>query len=520
MTYSLLRPQSSGELPDRSIEEAEGFVKGALDALGAHVAILDETGVIIHVNKAWRTFAEENSYAGKDYGIGSNYLKVCEAAARSSEEARAVAKGIRSVRQRETEEFHTEYPCHSPTERRWFVVRITRFNWYGLTRLVVAHQNITEVKRLQIEASNQQRWLNAILDNLVDGIVVFDERGQIDSINPAGAYIFGYERDELLGQPISRLLPALTSSPSLAALRDFVDHISQLGDEIDGRRRDGSIFPMYFAVSKINLDDRHIYAAIIQDFTERKFLEAQLWDKERLNLELEKERELRDLKNRFISMMSHDLKTPLASIRLANSFLHEYGDRVSEADKRESYNAIDQQVEYLTDLINDVMTISRTDFTGAELKLEQIDLETYCRDIIEEMQLANRMQCCLEFSGTDERVEAEVDKRLIRRAITNLLTNAIKYSPSPMSPVRMELRVEHDHAIIRVSDQGIGIPEDDLKRLFEPFHRASNVGSINGTGLGLAITKQAIDLHGGTIRVESQLGKGTTFTIDLPLKHT
>lgn len=520
MTYSLLRPENSGELPDRSVEEAESFVKAALDALGAHIAVLDETGVIVHVNKAWRTFADNNSYNAKNYGIGSNYLKVCENAARSSEEARAVAKGIRSVRHRETEEFHMEYPCHSPNERRWFVVRVTRFHWYGVTRLIIAHQNITEVKRLQIEARDQQRWLKAILDNLVDGIVVFDERGQIDSINPAGAYIFGYEREELLGAPIARLLPALTAAPSWRELRDFLDHISQLGDEIEGRRRDGSIFPMYFAVSKINLDDRRIYAAIIQDFTERKFLEAQLWDKERLNLELEKERELRDLKNRFISMMSHDLKTPLASIRLANSLLRDYGDRASEADKRESYDAIDQQVEYLTDLVNDVMTISRTDFTGAELTLETVDLETYCRDIIEEMQLANRMQCCLEFSGTNERVEIEIDKRLIRRAVTNLLTNAIKYSPSPMSPVCLELRVQEGHALIRVSDKGIGIPEDDLRRLFEPFHRASNVGSISGTGLGLAITKQAVDLHGGTIRVESKLGEGTTFTIDLPLKRS
>lgn len=519
MTYSLLRPQSSDDFPDRSIEEAESFVKAALDALGAHIAVLDESGVIIYVNKAWRAFAEDNAYSGKDYGIGSNYLKICENAARSSEEARAVAKGIRSVRLRETEEFHMEYPCHSPTERRWFVVRVTRFNWYGLTRLIVAHQNITELKRLQIEARDQQRWLKAILDNLVDGIIVFDERGRIDSINPAGAYIFGYEREELLGQPIARLLPTLPETPSWRELRDFLDHLSQLGDEVEGRRKDGSIFPMYFAVSRINLDDRRIYAAIIQDFTERKFLEAQLWDKERLNLELEKERELRDLKNRFISMMSHDLKTPLAAIRLANSMLRQYGERASEAEKRESYDAIDQQVDYLTELINDVMTISRTDFTGAELTLEAVDLETYCRDIIEEMQLAHRMQCCLEFSGTNARVEAQIDKRLIRRAITNLLSNAIKYSPAPMSPVRLELRVVDDHALIRVSDQGIGIPEDDMKRLFEPFHRAANVGAISGTGLGLAITKQAVDLHGGTIRVESELGKGTTFTIDLPLKR-
>jgi signal transduction histidine kinase len=115
-------------------------------------------------------------------------------------------------------------------------------------------------------------------------------------------------------------------------------------------------------------------------------------------------------------------------------------------------------------------------------------------------------------------VEADVDVKLLRRAITNLLTNAIKYSPEG-APINVELACEGDTAIIRVSDQGIGIPEDDQRRLFEPFHRASNVGQIQGTGLGLAITRQAVERHGGSISVESQVGVGTTFSVRLPIKR-
>jgi signal transduction histidine kinase len=131
------------------------------------------------------------------------------------------------------------------------------------------------------------------------------------------------------------------------------------------------------------------------------------------------------------------------------------------------------------------------------------------------MQLAYRMECTINFSGTNRRVEASIDRKLLRRAVTNLLTNAIKYSPAG-SPVDVELACADGQAVIRVSDRGIGIPEDDLRRLFEPFHRAANVGKIQGTGLGLAIARQAVELHSGTINVESQLGRGTTFILTLP----
>jgi two-component system sensor kinase FixL len=370
----------------------------------------------------------------------------------------------------------------------------------------------------QQELETSKRLLEAIVDNLVDGILTFDEKGVIRSVNRAGAYIFGYAADELVGQNIRILIPSLANNASQKELKHLLKQVSGLGDELEGLRKDGSIFPMYFATSEVILDHHKVYTAIIQDLTERKFMESQVWEKEHLNIELEKERELRDLKNRFISMMSHDLKSPLAAIRLANSMLRNYGDRSTPEEKAETYDAIDQQVEHLTEMINDVMIISQQDFTGAELDRQIVDLETYCRDIIEELQLAYRMKRTLNFSGTDRRVEARIDVKLMRRALTNLLTNAIKYSPEG-TPVNMELAHADCQAIIKISDQGIGIPLQDLPHLFEPFNRGSNVGAIQGTGLGLAIAKQAVELHGGTINVESELGKGTTFTIILPTEN-
>lgn len=510
MTYSLLG-WGNGSVP----QAAEGFVKATLDSLNAHIAILDGNAVIIHVNKAWRQFAVENSLNDPMHGVGKNYLSICDRAAQYSQDAGMVAQGIRRVKLRQTEEFYMEYPCHSPDENRWFILRVNRFSWYGHDRMVVSHQNVTEMKDAQKELEASKRLLEAILDNLVDGILTFDGDGTIQSLNRAGAYIFGYSAEEMIGRNVRQLIPSLPDQSDRSELNTFLKRFNGLGDELDGQRHDGTVFPMYFSISEVSHDHQKLYIAVVQDFTERKFMETQVREKELLNLQLEKERELRDVKNRFISMMSHDLKTPLAAIRLASSMLRNYGDRSSPEEKQESYDTIDQQVEHLNELISDVITISRQDFTGAELDRQIIDLETYCRDIIEELQLAYRMKRTLKFKGIDRRIEAFIDIKLMRRALTNLLTNAIKYSPDG-KPVLMELAYADCQAIIKVKDHGIGIPETDLPRLFEPFNRASNVGSIQGTGLGLAIAKQAVDLHGGSISVQSVVGKGTTFTITLP----
>jgi PAS domain S-box-containing protein len=515
VTYSLLKHPESRRPNREVLAEAEHFVHAALDGLSAHIAILDEAGLIIHVNKAWREFGDQNSFKDTAYGVGVNYLAVCDRA-RDAKDAAIVAQGIRDVMLHKTSEFYLEYPCNSPTEKRWYVVRVTRFSWYGHIRLIVAHQNVTDTKRIEVELQNSKRRLEAILDNLVDGIITFDQNGSIESVNPAAAYIFGYQSGEMIGLPVQQLVADLEADQRDGDVSDFMARLGALGDELTGRRKEGQTFAMYFAVSQFDMDDQPLFSAIIQDFTERKYLEAQLWEKERLNIALDKERELRDLKNRFISMMSHDLKTPLAAIRLANSLLRTYGDRATAAEKQESYDTIESQVNYLSELISDVMTISRSDFSGTRLEAEVVDLETYCRDIIEELQLAYKMQCCLNFSGTGQRVEAMLDKKLMRRALTNLLINAIKYSPAG-SPVDVELVCEGGEAVIQVRDHGMGIPEADQKRLFEPFHRAANVGSIQGTGLGLAIAKQAVDLHNGSIAVESQVGAGTTFIVRLPL---
>ena len=511
----LLSVMGSSSAHDLSYQQAESFVRAALDAMSAHIAILDEDGVILEVNSAWRQFADENGLRDPSYGIGTNYLAVCEAA--MVDDAQAVARGIRQVMGLAANEFCLEYPCHGPAERRWYIVRVSRFEWYGHVRLIVAHQNVTELKRVQIELAESKARIQAILDNVVDGIITTDREGVIETLNPAAARLFGYECPEaLVGQGFAALLDERYAGGGRGYMANLTVTANRQGHEIVGRRRDGTLFPLYIAMTRMKIDGRTLYTGIVQDITERKRLQAELLDKERLNVALEKERELRLLKDRFISMMSHELRTPLAAIQLAADMLLKYGDRATEAEKRESLEAIAAQVRNLSELVSDVMTISKTDFMGETLNAETLDLETYLRDILEELSLNQQRTHRLVFSGLNRRVEARVDRKLLRRALVNLLNNAIKYSPAG-GEVRLTLALAGGEAVIRVSDQGIGIPPEDLPRLFEPFHRAANVEGLPGTGLGLVIAKQAVEMHGGSISVESALGRGTTFTVRLPL---
>jgi PAS domain S-box-containing protein len=245
----LLIPSDSRDDLNNTSGEAEQFIQSALNALSAHIAILDEAGNIIAVNSSWQRFAETNNYTHPNYGIGTNYLAVCDAsAARNSEDAPIVAKGIRDIINGNIEEFQLEYPCHSPTQKRWFVVRISRFQWYEHRRVIVAHQNISELKRVQIELSESKRRTEAIIDNVNNGIITLNSDACIETANHAAARIFGYPLEELLGLHIEHLIADTFANES-----DLLRLSGQYGHEIIGIRKDKQKFPMYLSLC-INLD--------------------------------------------------------------------------------------------------------------------------------------------------------------------------------------------------------------------------------------------------------------------------
>ncbi|MEP0783024.1 PAS domain S-box protein [Trichocoleus sp. DQ-A1] len=248
------------------------------------------------------------------------------------------------------------------------------------------------------------------------------------------------------------------------------------------------------------------------DITERKQAEEEI-----LNA-LAKEKELSELKSRFVSMTSHEFRTPLSIILSSSELLEYYGDRWTQEERLEQLHLIQSSVNHMTHLLNDVLTLGRADAARLNFNPAPLDLIEFCRTIIAEIQLTASRGHKIIFTSRYQFLSVGMDRMLLRQILNNLLSNAINYSPNN-SNIYFEVTSQDGEAILEIQDEGIGIPLADRSRLFEPFHRGTNVSNINGTGLGLAIVKRCVDLHQGRIVLASKIGIGTTFKVVLPLNN-
>ncbi|MBW4561780.1 MAG: PAS domain S-box protein [Mojavia pulchra JT2-VF2] len=248
------------------------------------------------------------------------------------------------------------------------------------------------------------------------------------------------------------------------------------------------------------------------DITDHKQLEQELI------LTLEKEKELNELKSRFISMTSHEFRTPLSTILSSSELLEHYRHKWNEEKQLTHLRRIQTAVKRMSEMLNDVLFIGKAEAGILEYRPTSLNLVEYCRHLVEEVELDISNQRLISFSSQSQFIPCCMDKKLLGHILSNLLTNALKYSPSD-STVNFTLTCQDGQAIFEIQDQGIGIPPEDVPRIFESFHRASNVDHILGTGLGLAIVKKCVDIHQGKIFVTSTLGVGTKFTVTLPLNN-
>lgn len=250
----------------------------------------------------------------------------------------------------------------------------------------------------------------------------------------------------------------------------------------------------------------------LREATEQRLREIELLR------ELKHERELVALKSRFVSMVSHEFRTPLATILSSTEFIQNYGQGAPLAKRDKHFTRIQTAVNNMTRLLEEVLVIGRTESGRMEFTPVFTNVEGFCADLAEEIQATcgDRHRINYRFDGPP--VQTMLDGKLLRLALSNLLTNAIKYSPQGGDVDFVVNHIDRE-VVFQVKDSGIGIPEKDHARLFEAFHRASNTGSISGTGLGLYITKMAVELHNGSIMFTSQAQQGTTFVITLPIVH-
>ena len=234
-----------------------------------------------------------------------------------------------------------------------------------------------------------------------------------------------------------------------------------------------------------------------------------------LNIALSQEKELNQLKSRFVSTVSHEFRNPLNSISGMAQILQTYGDRLSTDKKTEVIAQLKRNVTRMIVLLDDVLAISRTDLGKLEFNPNCLSLESFCYSLIKEVQSSLNDKPLIKFIYRVECQHFNLDRKLLHHILTNLLINASKYSPQSEEIDFTVAQIE-SKLVFEIRDRGIGIPAEDLPQIFDSFYRASNTQGFQGTGLGLAIVKQYVELHQGAIEVESELDVGTTFTVTIP----
>ncbi len=252
------------------------------------------------------------------------------------------------------------------------------------------------------------------------------------------------------------------------------------------------------------------------DITERKLAVKIALEKEKLQIALLREQELVQFKNQFMSVISHEFRTPLAVIQSSSEILDGYFEKLSPQRRADCVEVIKAQIQHVTTMLDDISLVVADDTQYLERKPILTDLEQFCRQIVSDLALAKGIDI-IRLHAQRGLPCMPVDPRLLKHCLVNILSNAIKYSPTG-SPVDFKLALESNVIIFVVQDYGIGIPSGEQARIYDTFFRASNVGAISGTGLGLRIVRDYVKLHGGTVDLDSEEGKGTTVTVRLPVQ--
>jgi PAS domain S-box-containing protein len=334
------------------------------------------------------------------------------------------------------------------------------------------------------------------------------------AVNEAAVAHYGYSRDEFFQLRVFDL--------SVPEERDhLVRMIAQVrpgrSAPVEWRqmRKDGTEMAMEIFGHDIVFESRPARMALARDVTQRNQLEEQRLYTQELEFELSKERELAEMRERFMSMVSHEFRTPLSIISTSVDIIERYYDRVSREKILERMADIHQQIASMSGLLEDVLTILRGNAGKVLFSPEKLDIVELCARAIENIRLTDRSQHELVFEPETPALVIEADHRLLQHIVTNLITNAVKYSP-PGTRVRVIVRALEGAVLFSVEDEGIGIPPEDQPYVFQPFHRARNAATIEGTGLGLSIVKQNVELHGGHISFHSVENQGTVFAVRLP----
>ena len=366
-------------------------------------------------------------------------------------------------------------------------------------------------ERIQAEAelrASEERF-RLIVEKVKDyAIFMLDPEGHVVSWNLGAERIKGYRRDEILGRHFSCFYPEENRQQGLP---EQVLRIARTEGQFDTEgwrvRKDGSQFWANVVVTALwdAAGQLRGFSKVTRDISDRRRAEQ-------VRLALEKEKELNQLQLHFFSMVSHEFRTPLSTILMSAQILEHSGEDWLNQKIFRNLHRIQASAKHTLRLLEDILTINRAKTGKIDFHPQPLDVHQFCRQVVEQFSPSNRQITIV----TDRQRIVSLDEKLLHSVLSNLLSNAIKYSSGEIS---LTITCQPQTVTFAVQDRGIGIPSADLPKLFEPFHRGNNVGTIAGSGLGLTVLKQYIDLYGGKITVESQVDVGTTFTVTLPLKN-
>ncbi len=392
--------------------------------------------------------------------------------------------------------------------------------------------------------SQGKRELQTILDSIQAGVIIIDSQtNKIISVNPVAAFIIGEEYENIVGRSPNDFFnfedeKRLGITDNLRFSRNFESEICN---------SNGDTIPILRTMAKINLGDQKYRIESFFDITEQKMteialkqanemlelkvqertedlqilihkLQNEIFEREKAEKEvrkmLDKEKELNELKTRFISMVSHEFKTPLTVISTSVELLQEFINNFTVDEKNEYFTKITKSIDLMKGLIENVLFIGQAETDNLSFDPKRVDLKNLCISVIEDIKLTLKKEREFIFKYNGPYDYATLDENLIKPMLINLLNNAVKYSFD--SPIELNIDFTYNDIIFSVKDYGIGIPKEEQEKIFEAFHRAKNVGAISGTGLGMSIVLRAVELHKGQIDIDSNVDKGTTFTISIP----
>ncbi len=374
----------------------------------------------------------------------------------------------------------------------------------------------------QVEAEEKLRQseerYRGIVDSQVDLVCRYLPDTTLTFVNDAYCQFFGKTRDDLLGASFLPLSAASHYERIMSRIDDLMRGAKPGVSEVPTVNSDGAARWIEWVDHGITDERGNVIAiqAVGRDITRAKKAEEERMYVQSLEVELAKERELREFKDRFVSLVSHEFRTPLSIIRTSTEILSRYIDKLSPERIKEKLASVEEQVMRMFSLMDDVLLISKGSAKKIAFQPEPLNILEFCERIIENMRMSDQGRHTFALATQGLNGNLPLDRRLLEHILINLLSNAAKYSSEGM-PISLDVDKNEQCLSFRVSDHGIGIPLADSERLFEAFHRASNVGDISGTGLGLTIVRQSVEAHGGTIAFETEVGKGTTFVVTIPL---